>query len=274
MDADSRRAVDGRWADEKFFARVRSELPLVAMWGAREYRVRYRQSMLGVLWSVVQPAALLATYGTVLSLVLKVRTEDLPYVSFAYSGLVGWTFVANAVNSSFPSMINAMSLTSKVYFPREVIPLSAVTASSLDLAIGTTILMLVALIQRVGLSGTLVAIVPIDLVLFLYVAAISVFGAAITVFIRDLRHVLPVVMQIVFFASPVMYPASVVPEQWRWVHVINPIAVVAEATRDVVLRHVWPRWPILGIHAVVAVLLLCSAIVYTRSVEPRLVDVA
>lgn len=274
MRAEPRQAQDGRWHAESLWSRVRGELPLVAMWGAREYRIRYRQSALGFAWSIAQPLALLLTYGAVLSLVLHVGSEGFPYISFAYAGLVGWGFVANAISAGFPSTLNATSLTSKVYFPREVIPLAVIVASTVDLAIGTAILLGATIVQGVGLSVTAVAIIPLDLMLIAYVAAMAMVGGALTVFIRDLRHVLPVALQVFFFATPIMYPASVVPEGWRWVNQLNPVAVVVESTRDAVLRHVWPDWRALAIHGLVALVAMVLAVAYTRSVEPRLVDLA
>ena len=267
-------AADGRWSHDPLARRVRKALPLIAMWGRREYHIRYRQSALGVAWGVAQPAALLLTYGVVLSLVFKVPSEGLPYISMAYAGLVSWTFVANAISAGFPSMMAALPLISKVYFPREFVSLAVTASAGVDLAIGTTVLLVLVVVQDVGLGVTALALIPIDLILVVDVAAVAVVGSAVTVFVRDVRHVLPVALQVVFFASPVMYPASLVPSSWRWVNSVNPIAVVTEATRDAVLRHQWPNWPLLGVHAITAVALLVLAIAYVRSVEPRLVDVA
>lgn len=267
-------ARDGRWEGEPFFARIHRSLPLVGMWASREYRIRYRQSSLGLAWSIVQPLALLATFGVVLSLVLRVETEGFPYVTFTYAGLVLWTFISNAVSLGVTSTMNAMPVMSKTYFAREVVPLAVVIASLVDLVIGGVLLALLAVVQGVGLSVTFIGALPIAGVLGIYVAAVAMFGGALTVFVRDLRHALPVLIQVVFFASPVMYPASLVPEQWRWVNAVNPVAVFVEAMRDAVLRHEWPNWPLLASHGVVAALLLLGAVAYTRSVEPRLVDVA
>lgn len=267
-------ARDGRWEGESLFGRIRRSLPLVGMWASREYRIRYRQSSLGLAWSVIQPLALLATFGVVLSLVLRVETEGFPYVTFTYAGLVLWTFISNAVSLGVASTLNAMPVLSKTYFAREVVPLAVVIASLVDLLIGSALLAILAVVQGVGLSVTFAGAVPISIVLGVYVASVAIFGGAFTVFVRDLRHALPVLIQVVFFASPVMYPASLVPEDWRWVNAVNPVAVVVESMRDVVLRHQWPDWALLGAHAAVASVLLIGAIAYTRSVEPRLVDVA
>jgi ABC-type polysaccharide/polyol phosphate export permease len=113
----------------------------------------------------------------------------------------------------------------------------------------------------------------IDAVLLTWVAAVSVLGALTTVFVRDLRHALPLLVQLVFIGSPVMYSTTLLPHRLRWINSVNPIAVIVDATRDVALRHTWPRWDLLVAHGAVALALLAIAISYARSVEPRVVDV-
>jgi lipopolysaccharide transport system permease protein len=222
---------------------------------------------------VAQPLALLAIFGTVMSRFLHVQSDGLPYASFAFAGLVPWAFFSAAVTAGVPSILNASGIVGKVYFPRELIPLSATVASGIDLAIATGLLVALAMGQGVGLSITAVALVPVDLVLVLWVAAITVLGATLTVFVRDLRHVVPIALQLAFFATPIVYPATLVPEGFRWIERANPVAVVAQSTRDVVLHHQWPPWAWLAVHAVVGLVLLVVAVAYARSVEPRIPDV-
>lgn len=254
--------------------RVRSTLPLLRVWTRREFRARYRQSALDVMWSLVQPVGVVLIYGFLFNVVLDVSADGLPYLAFAFAGIAGWRFLSFASSASFPSIVEAHQTITKVYFPREVIPLAVVGGALVDLAIVSAILLVVALAQGVGLAVTTLALVPIDLVLVLYVAAACVFGASISVFVRDVALVLPLVLQLLFVGSPIMYPADLLPERLQWLNEVNPVAVVVEATRDAVLRHTWPDWSLLGVHAVVAATLLVLALRYARSVESQMADVA
>ena len=265
-------AANGRWQNDRLGNRARRLVPLLRVWARRELRVRYRQSTLGVLWSLVQPLAIVAIYGVVLQGLLDIGTEGAPYLSFAWAGMAPWAFTSSALSVAIPSTLTATSLIGKAYFPREVIPLAAVCASTLDLAIANIALLLILEAQGVGLSPTLLGIVPAAIVLILYVASACVFGAAITVFARDVRHALPVALQLAFFASPIAYSTELYPERFSWLSDVNPIAVVVEASRATALHHQWPRWDLLLIHAVVGTTLLLLSVAYTRSVEPRIVD--
>lgn len=251
--------------------RLRSQVPLLRIWIGREFSARYRQSVLDVVWSLVQPVATLAIYGSVLIGAFGVTGDGLPYLSFAWAGLTAWTFLSNALAMAVPS-IGYDGAISKTYFPREVIPLAVIGTALVDLGIQTVILCGLAVFQGIGLSVHLVALAAVDLVLVLWVAAIGVFGAAVSVFIRDVRHITGLALRLGFFASPIMYPITQYPERFGWVVNVNPVAVVSEGMRDVVLRHTWPEWSVLAVHGALAGTLLVLALLYTRSVEPRMVD--
>lgn len=253
--------------------RVASFMPLLRMWTAREFSARYRQSALDVLWSLVQPVATLAIYGSLLTGAFGVTGDGLPYLSFAWAGLAPWTFVANALAMCVVAISFEGSI-SKTYFPREVIPLAIVGAAFVDLVIQTVILFVLALVQGIRPSHHAVALVLVDLVLIVWVAAIGVFAAALAVFIRDVRHVTGLVLRLGFFASPIMYPVTQYPERFAWVVDVNPVAVAAEGTRDVLLRGTWPDWGVLLTHGLVGGVLLVLSLMYVRSVEPRMVDLA
>jgi lipopolysaccharide transport system permease protein len=252
---------------------MRSEWPLLLAWTRKEYSVRYRQSLLGLAWSLVQPVATLAIFGSIMAGVLKVSSDGLPYISFAYAGLVPWTFVSSVFLISAQSLLNANATLGKVYVPREVVPLAQVLAFAVDLGIGTALLIVIALAQGIGVSVTIVALVPIYLVLVCWVAAIATIVATLTVFIRDLRYVVPLAVQLLFIATPIMYSPQQFPHRAQWVNHVNPIAVVVQSVRDAMLTHVWPDWSDLLLHGLVAVLAFLAAVLYVRSVEPRIVDV-
>lgn len=253
--------------------RLRGEWPLLRLWTRREFTARYRQSILDVVWSLIQPVATLAIYGAVLVGAFGVTGDGLPYLSFAWAGLALWTFFANALAMCVLAIAMEGSI-SKTYFPREVIPLAVVGAAIVDLAIQTVILFALAAFQGITPTYHALALVLVYVVLILWVAALGVFAAALSVFIRDVRHAMGLVLRLGFFASPIMYPITRYPDHWAWVVEVNPVAFLAEATRDVVLRGLWPNWSVLAVHGVLAGSLLVAALLYVRSVEPRMVDLA
>lgn len=270
----ARAAEDGRWVGDSLGRRLLSELPLLAAWTRKEYRARYRQSALGIGWSVAQPLATLAAFGFVFGSVLRVSSEGLPYVSFAYAGLVPWSFFSTAVLFGTTSLMNASAVVTKAYFPREVIPLAFVATCSIDLGIASLLLFVIMWFQGIGFSYTLVALIPAYAVLVVLAGALATLFGTLTVFVRDLRYIVPLAIQMLFIASPVMYSSGILPAWARWLDTVNPISVVAGAVRDAALEQTWPRWELLGLHGAAAVVLLLAAVLYVRSVEPRIADVA
>jgi lipopolysaccharide transport system permease protein len=268
-----RSAAAGRWEHDRLRDRIRLAMPLLLAWSRKEYSVRYRQSLLGLAWSVVQPLAILAIFGGIMARVLHVSHDGLPYISFAYAGLVAWTFVSSVLLITAQSLIAASPVLGKVYFPREVVPLAQVFAFAIDLVIGTAILLVILRVQGISWSIHLIALLPIYLVLITWVATVSVLSATLTVFIRDLRYVMPLVVQLLFISSPIMYSPSQFPHSVAWINSVNPVAVLIGAIRDAALLHNWPDWSLVGPQAGVAVVGFVLVIAYVRSVEPRIVDV-
>ena len=258
---------------QSLIARERAAWPLLRVWSLREFRARYRQHALDVFWGVLSPVVTMATYGVVIVLGFKATVPGIPYLSFAWTGMVLYTFFATALAAASASLVYSSHMITKVYFPREVVPLAVVGASVLDLVIATGILFALVMIQGIGLSVTALAIVPVYLVLVLWTAALSVFAASLTVFIRDVGQAIALLLRVVFFACPVMYAFTILPQSLWWTAKVIPLSFLIEATRDAVLRHVWPNWGVLAIHGLIAAALLVLAVAYTRSVESRMVDV-
>jgi ABC-type polysaccharide/polyol phosphate export permease len=206
--------------------------------------------------------------------VLDVSTDGVPYVSFAWAGLVPWTFASAVMLITAQSLLNAMPVAGKVYFPREVVPLAQVCAFAIDLLIGTAILIVIVVVQGIGVSGYLVGLVPIFVVLVVWVAAAATMVASLTVFLRDLRYVVPLATQLVFIGTPIMYSASLFPHDVAWINSVNPVAVVVTATRAVTIEQTWPDWSTLLLQGAAAVAAFVAVLAYVRSVEPRMIDIA
>ncbi len=240
---------------------------------AREFRTRYRQSTLDIAWSFVTPLAVMGVYGLVLRSAFGVEGDGVPYYTFAWSGMVLWTFFAGGVGGAAPSLIQASDLLSKIYFPREILPLSVVGASAVDLSIGLATVVVLAVAQGVHLTVTAFAAVFSIGLLIIWTSAIAVAAAALAVFIRDVNHLVQLGLRIGFFATPIMYPVSVLPPDLRWTAAVNPVAVSIESLRDTVFRGQWPNWTLLAVQGAAGTLALVLAVAYTRSVEARMVDV-
>jgi lipopolysaccharide transport system permease protein len=257
-------AASTRWA---------TSWPLLKMWSVRQVQLRYRQSVLGLSWTIVQPVAIMAIYGFILTAFLDVSGDGLPYLSMAWAGLTVWQYVGGAVQQGTVSLRNDSWIVSKVWFPREIVPLAPVLASLIDLAAAAIILFALAIVQGVGITYTAIAFpVPI-VVLMLWVAAACVFTGTITVFFRDMATIVALALRLAFIATPVMYTANLIPEQYRWVNAANPLTVVIEGVRRCVLGHTWPDWPLLAFHGAVGAVLLLLSLKYLRTVERRMIDV-
>lgn len=238
----------------------------------RDIKVRYKQTLMGAAWVIIQPLMTMLIFTLIFNRFVRLDTKDIPYPLFAYSGLLLWTFFANAVTSGTYSLINNSHLVTKVYFPRVFIPTASVGAGLVDFAIAFLLLIALAFYFKVQLSWTLVL-----LPLFVFLAAVlalatGILVSALTVKYRDLRHALPFIMQFWMFASPVIYPTSIVPENWRWILLINPMTGVIEGFRTSLTGHEFD-WNLIVISAVSGVLLLAIAYYVFRALEDTFADV-
>jgi lipopolysaccharide transport system permease protein len=246
---------------------------LIPIWAHRDFAVRYRQSGLGFLWAVLFPLTLLAVYGFVFTKVLHVSVEGGSYVVFAACGLVPWTFITSSLTLGVPSFITHQVLVGRVYFPREVVPIAATLTAAIDLVIGFGLIAGFALMTGTGLTWSALSVVPVYLGLILVVGAITVFGATLAAFARDVRFAIPLIVQVGFIMTPVMYPRDLVPDSARTLYDLNPFTISIEATRTAIMDGRWPAMlPILAV--IVAGLVACLlAIRYLAAVEHRFADV-
>lgn len=248
-------------------------LELVKVLTPRELRVRYRQSVLDIAWALITPVAILAVYGIVLTQSFDVSGQCGPYLSSAWIGLVIWTFFATAVGTAVISLITSANLITKVYFPREALPLSMVGAALADMGIGLVTVFVLLPAQGVALGWTTVSIVLPLAVVIVWAAAVSVFVGVLAAFIRDVPHAVALVLRVGFFATPVMYEQEFIPPALAWTATINPLAVAIDGFRQATMCGQWPDVPLLVVHLVLGTVLLALAVAYTRSVESRITDV-
>jgi lipopolysaccharide transport system permease protein len=208
----------------------------------RDIKVRYAQAAMGVAWAVLQPLMMMVIFSVFLGRLAEVPSDGIPYPVFALAGLVPWTYFSNAVASATESLVASSNLVSKVYFPRLVVPLAALLSWLPDLAIASVLVVGLMLIYGIVPSATIVFLPLFGLFSLLAAASVSVWLSALNVSYRDVRYAVPFILQLWLFATPVVYPASLVPVQWRPLFGLNPMAGVVEGFRWALLRSNAPSW--------------------------------
>jgi len=238
----------------------------------RDIKVRYKQTVLGVVWAILQPVLTMLIFTVIFGNLAKIPSDGYPYAIFVFAALLPWTFFANAVSTSSLSLVNAANMVSKVYFPRIIVPLSSIGAGLVDLLISTFVLFALMLWFGVGWSMNLLFI-PLLLLSVIFTAlGVGTLLSALTVAYRDFRFVVPFLVQVWMYATPVVYPASLVPERWQWVLYLNPMAGVIEAFRSAFLGRPFDL-PAIGISLCVAVLFFVVGVAYFEKVERRFADI-
>lgn len=246
------------------------ELLYFLVW--KDVKVKYKQTALGIAWVVLQPLMGMLLFTLLFGQVAKLPSDGLPYPIFYYSSLLSWTYFSTALIMASNSVISNTSLITKVYFPRILLPAASVIGSLLDLAIASVILFGLLFYYGVALTPGL-ALLPLFLgLLVLFTLGVGQLLAALNVNYRDIKHALPFLVQIWMFASPVVYPMSMVPERYQWLVSLNPIAGIIEATRAVISNRPVP-WEWLGISAAMTVVLFVFGLWYFQRTARRFADV-
>jgi lipopolysaccharide transport system permease protein len=236
-------------------------------------RVRYKQSVLGWLWAALQPLALMGIYTFVFSHVTKVNTGGTPYPAFVFAGLLPWIFFSSSISNAVQGIVAYPSLLTKMYFPREIIPLSYLTAGAADFLIASAILAGLLVHYRVTPTWNLLYCIPILVILAGFAAALALFCSAAQVRIRDVGLALPFVLQVWMFATPVVYSAQSVPARFRTLFLLDPVAGAIDSFRGVVIYGRSPDASRLVPAALVAVIAVALAYAYFKWSEAAMADV-
>ena len=247
------------------------ELLYFLVW--RDIKVRYKQTVLGAVWAIIQPFFTMVVFSLFFGRLAKVPSDGIPYPIFSYAGLLPWTFFANSLAMSSSSVVGSALLISKVYFPRLVVPLSSVLAGLLDLAIA--FVLLVAMMLYYGMAPTAAIVWLPAFVLLALVTALGVglWLSALNVQYRDIRYAVPFLTQFWMFASPVAYPSSLLPEPWRTLYGLNPMVGVLDGFRWALLDTSSAPGPMLAVSVVVAIAVFISGAFYFRRMEAAFADV-
>jgi lipopolysaccharide transport system permease protein len=240
---------------------------------AREIQVRYRQSILGIAWAVLQPVALMLMFTLIFSVLLKVDSDDIPYPIFSYSALLPWTFFSNSLSSAIPSLESNAALIKKIYFPRELFPISSVLAAFVDFLIAAIIFLGLMFYYHVSFTTNMLYVVPILLIQIIFTLGICFFASALNVYYRDIRYALPLLIQLWMYASPIIYPMSQVPDHLKTFYLLNPMAGIMDGYRNVLVKGLAPEFYYVGIAAAGAIILFVLGYLYFKRIEMTFADV-
>src|SRR6267378_2885790 len=230
----------------------------------RDVKVRYKQTVLGAAWAIIQPLFTMLIFTIFFGRLAQVPSDGIPYSLFAYAGLLPWTFFANAVGNSAASLVGSSNLIRKVYFPRMIIPGAAVLAALVDFAIASLILGILMAWHGIHVRWTIAIFPFLALLTTILAVGVGMLLAALNVKYRDVRYALPFLIQLWMFVTPVIYPASLVPQKWRWVLALNPLTGIIEGFRASLFGRSVP-WGALGVSSVIAIgLLVYSAYSFQR----------
>jgi len=238
----------------------------------RDIKVRYKQTVLGAAWAILQPVVAMLVFTLFFGKLAHMPSNGIPYPLFAYAGLLPWTFFANAVNNAGDSLVGSSALVTKVYFPRLVIPSAAVCAALVDFAIASVVLLGMMQWYGVAFAPRIVMIVPLMMLATMVAMAVGMWTSALNVKYRDVRYALPFLIQIWMFATPIIYPSTIVPERWRWLLALNPLTGVIENIRSALFGLAFD-WPALATGAGIALVGLVYAAYSFRRMERQFADI-
>ena len=249
------------------------ELLLFLVW--RDIKVQYAQTALGAAWAVLQPLLTMLIFTVIFGRLAKIPSDGVPYSVFTLAALIPWMYFSNAFSAASSSLVTSANLITKVYFPRLIIPLVSVLSGLVNFAVSCVVLALMMAWYHVSPSLLAVPMIPALILLTIVTATgVGCWLAAIYIQYRDVRHIVPFIVQIWMYISPVVYPLSLVPDRYRTLYALNPMAGIIQTFRVVLLRTGPVPWDTLGVSTIVAVLLFVSGTLYYRRTEHLFADVA
>lgn len=239
----------------------------------REIKIRYKQTTLGAAWAVLQPLTLMVIFTLVFGVILNVDSQDVPYPIFSYSALLPWTFFSTSLSFGVLSIINNSSLVSKVYFPREVLPLASLGAALLDFAVSGVIFLGFIFWYKTPLTFEIFWIIPIIAIEIIFTAAVLFFLSALVVLWRDLKFIVPLLVQVWMYTTPVIYPISKVPDKFRIFYLLNPMAIIIDSFRNVTIMGKAPVLSQLYLIVTISVIFFFAGYVFFKVKEKIFADI-
>jgi lipopolysaccharide transport system permease protein len=247
------------------------ELLYFLVW--RDIKVRYKQTALGAGWAIIQPLFTMLVFSLFFGKLAKVASDGIPYPIFSYAALVPWTFFAQGLTQSSDSLVGSSNLIKKIYFPRLAIPIGTVCAGMVDFALAFSVLLMMCVWYHMHLSVRILCLPAFVLLALITALGVGLWLSAFNVKYRDVKYVVPFFTQVWMFATPIAYPSSLLPEKWRLVYALNPMAGVVEAFRWALLGTKTAPGAMILISYVAAIAILIGGAYYFRRMEKTFADV-
>ena len=247
------------------------ELLYFLVW--REIKVRYKQSVIGAGWAIIQPVFTVLIFTAIFGVFAKIPSDGLPYPLFAFSAILPWTFFSEAVRRSSVGLVADSELVRKIYFPRLIIPFSMVTAPLVDFMISFVVFLGLMIFYGIAPSWNMLFLPVLLFNAMMLALAVGLWLGPLNVRFRDIMHTIPFMIQIWMYASPIIYPLSMIPEQWRTLYSLNPMVGVIEGFRWALAGKESPDFVSIGLSAILIVLLLLGGLVFFKKHEQTFADV-
>jgi len=246
---------------------------LIASFARRDIKARYKQTMLGVAWSLLQPLSMMVVFTLVFSLFARVPSDGIPYPVFAYSALIFWTFFSNTISGGTGAMVSNATLIRKIYFPRETLLIAIMLAGLLDLGVASLLFLGMLAYYKISLTLAAVWVVPLLLLQITLTFGVISLTSATHVNYRDMGHGLPLMMQLWMFASPVAYPMSVIPAWLRPYYLVNPMAAIIDGYRSALVVGATPDLHALAVSVIVTALITGLGLIVFKRAARTFADV-
>ena len=241
----------------------------------REVKARYKQSVLGYAWVILNPLAQMLVMSFAFSIILRIPTNasaNIPYSVFLFVGLLPWTLFANSLTSSCSALVGASSLITKIYFPRTILVLATTMAKIIDFLFALSILTIYMFYYQIPVTINILWVIPIFLIQQIFTLGLSLFFSAANLLYRDIQYLLSLILVLWMYITPVIYPADIVPQQYRLIFQLNPMAVIINAYRQTLLGGGVPNYTSLLIALFLAILFLLFGLSYFKSREKIFAD--
>jgi lipopolysaccharide transport system permease protein len=238
----------------------------------RDLKVRYKQTALGASWAILQPVFAMVVFSIFFGQLGRIPSDGLPYPLWSFAGLVPWTFFAQGLSQAANSLVMSQNLLRKVYFPRLAIPIATVLSVALDFAIAFLVLVGLMMFYGVQPTGRAIWVLPLSLLAFVTALGAGIWFAALSVRYRDVRYIVPFLVQFWLFATPIAYPSSLLPAQWRVLYAVNPMSGVVEGFRWALLGTNTAPGLMVAVSAITAIVVLVAGAFYFRRVERTFAD--
>jgi len=239
----------------------------------RDVKVRYKQTLLGAAWAILQPLLTMLIFTLLFGWLAGIKSEGVPYPIFAYGGLLIWTFFANSVTNSGNSMVGSANLITKIYFPRMIIPAAAVGAGLVDLLLAFAVLIALMVYYHVRITWAVTMVPLLVLLTTMLALGVGMWLSALNVKYRDIRYAIPFLIQLWMFGSPIIYPLSMVPAKWQWLLMLNPLTGIIENFRVALFGNQGFEWKSLGASAIITVIVLIYSAFSFRRMERNFADI-